>query len=67
MPEHLMWRHLWLHRGTLLAAVIAPWWIAAAWLIALGLLLQGLLLGNSLITAISVYRRTLNRIEEKSP
>lgn len=67
IPEQLMWRHLWLHRSTLLAAVIAPWWIAAAWLTALGLLLQGLLLGNSLFTAISVYRRTLKRIEEKSP
>ena len=67
IPEHLMWRHLWLHRGTLLAAMIAPWWIAAAWLTALGLLLQGLLLGYSLFTAISVYRGTFKRIEENLP
>ncbi|MGC2049421.1 MAG: hypothetical protein WA635_12530 [Gallionella sp.] len=63
IPEHLMWRHLWLHRSTLLAAMIAPWWIAGARLTALGLLLQGLLLGYSLFTAISVYRNTLKRLE----
>ena len=64
IPEHWMWRHLWLHRGTLLAALFAPWWSAAAWLAALGLLLQGMLLGYALLTAISVYRRTLQRLEE---
>jgi hypothetical protein len=67
IPEHLMWRHLWLHRSTLLAAVIAPWLIAAAWITALGLLLQGLLLGYSLFIAISVYRGALKRIGEKLP
>jgi hypothetical protein len=63
ISEHLMWRHLWLHRSTLLAAMMAPWWIAAAWLTALGLFLQGILLGYSLFTAISVYRGTFRRIE----
>ena len=62
IPEPWMWRHLWLHRGTLLAALFAPWWSAAAWLVALGLLLQGVLLGYALFTAISVYRRTLARL-----
>jgi len=62
IPETWMWRHLWLHRGTLLAALFAPWWSAAAWLVALGLLLQGMLLGYALLIAIAVYRRTLERI-----
>ena len=66
IPEHWMWRHLWLHRGTVLAAVFAPWWIAAAWLVSLGLLLQGMLLGYALITAISVYRGTLKCLAENS-
>lgn len=64
IPERWMWRHLWLHRGTLLAALCAPWWGAAVWLLALGLLLQGALLGYALFTAISVYRRTLARLEQ---
>jgi hypothetical protein len=64
IPELWMWRHLWLHRGTLLAALLAPWWIAAAWLVSLGLLLQGMLLGYALITANSVYRDTLKRLGE---
>ena len=67
IPEPWMWRHLWLHRGTLLAALFAPWWIVGARLFALGLLLQGLLLGYALLTAISAYRRTLVRIEENRP
>jgi hypothetical protein len=67
IPETWMWRHLWLHRGTLLAALFAPWWNAATWLVAFGLLLQGMLLGYALITAISVYRRTFERIEEGLP
>jgi hypothetical protein len=62
--EPWMWRHLWLHRGTLLAALFAPWWHAATRLVALGLSLQGVLLGYALFTAVSVYRRTLARIEE---
>ncbi len=66
IPEPWMWRHLWLHRCTLLAALLAPWWGAAAWLVALGLLLQGVLLGYALLTAISVYRRTLVRLERNS-
>ena len=64
IPEKWMWRHLWLHRGTLLAVLFAPWWKAAAWSVALGLLLQGLLLGYALLTAITAYRRTLQIIEE---
>jgi hypothetical protein len=63
IPETWMWRHLWLHRSTLLAALFAPWWNAAAWLVALGLLLQSMLLGYALLVAIAVYRRTLERIE----
>jgi hypothetical protein len=57
----------WMHRSTLLAALFAPWWNAAAWLVALGLLLQGMLLGYALFIAIAVYRRTLERIEEDLP
>ncbi len=63
IPERLMRWHLRLHGGTLLAALLAPWWSAAAWLTALGLLLQGLLLGCAVFTGIAVYRRTLRRIE----
>lgn len=64
IAERWMWRHLWLHRATLLAALFAPWWSVAAWLLALGLLLQGVLLGHALLTAIAVYRRTLARLEQ---
>lgn len=67
IQEPWMWRHLWLHRGTLLAALFAPWWHAAARLVALGLLLQAVLLGYALLAAISVYRSTLARIEEPRP
>ena len=63
IPEPWMWRHLWLHSGTLLAALLAPWWVAAAWLVMLGLLLEGILLGYAVFTGIKVYRRVLNRIE----
>jgi len=64
IPEHWMWRHLWLHRATVISALFAPWWIAGAWLTALGLLLQGMLLGYALLTAISLYRSTLRRLED---
>lgn len=64
IPEPWMWRHLWLHRSTLLAVLFAPWWVAAAWLAALGLLLQGMLLGYALTIALVVYRRALKHIEE---
>jgi hypothetical protein len=67
IPEAWMWRHLWLHRSTLLAALFAPWWNAAAWLVALGLLLQGMLLEYALLIAIAVYRRTLERIKVDLP
>jgi hypothetical protein len=64
IPERWMWRHLWLHLGTLLAALCAPWWMTAVWLLALGLLLQGIVLGYALFTAVKVYRRTLVRLEQ---
>jgi hypothetical protein len=64
IPEKWMWRHLWLHRGTVLAALFAPWWSAATWLVSLGILLQGMLLGYALFTAILIYRRTLQKLEE---
>ncbi len=67
IPETWMWRHLWLHRSTLLAALFAPWWNAATWLVALGLLLQGMLLGYALLIAIAVYRRTLDLVEKDLP
>ncbi len=64
IPEPWMWRHLWLHGGTLLAALLAPWWNVAAWLVMLGLLLQGALLGYGVFTGIAVYRRTFRKIEQ---
>ncbi len=67
IPETWKWRHLWLHRSTLLAALFAPWWHTAAWLTALCLLLEGMLLGYALFIAIAVYRRTVKRIGEDSP
>ena len=67
IQEPWMWRHLWLHGGTLLAALLAVWWSAAAWLAALGLLLQGLLLSYGIFTGIAVYRRVLRKIEQTSP
>lgn len=66
IPEPWMWRHLWLHVSTLLAALLAPLWNAAAWLVMLGLLLQGVLLSYAVFTGISVYRRTLKRVEQAS-
>ena len=64
IPERWMWRHWWLHLGTLLAALCAPWWMTAVWLLALGFLLQGIVLGYALFTAVKVYRRTLARLEQ---
>lgn len=64
IPEPWMWRHLWLHRTTLLATLLAPWWSVAAHLVMLGLLLQGAFLGYGIITGIMVYRRTSRRIEQ---
>jgi hypothetical protein len=66
ISEAWMWRHLWLHRGTLLATLLAPFWNAAAWLVMLELLLQGILLSYAIFTGIAVYRRTLGRIEKAS-
>lgn len=67
IPEPWIWRHLWLHGGTLLAALLAPWWSVAAWLVMLGLLLQGALLGYGVFTGIAVYRRTFRKIEQTQP
>jgi len=64
IPEPWIWRHLWLHLGTLAVALLAPCWMVAAWLLMLCLLLQGLLLGYTLFGAIAVYRRTLYRLEQ---
>jgi hypothetical protein len=66
IPERWMWRHLWLHGATLLAALLATWWDMATWLVVIGLLLQGILLGYAMFTGISVYRNTLRRIEQAS-
>ncbi|HUW26892.1 MAG TPA: hypothetical protein VMW07_10265 [Gallionella sp.] len=64
IQEPWIWRHFYLHVITLLAALLAPWWNAAAWLVALGLLLQGILLGYATFTGVVVYRRTLQRIKK---
>ena len=64
IPEQWMWRHLWLHGCTLLAALLASWWDWAAWVTIAGLLLQGVLLSYGVVAGISVYRRTLQRIEQ---
>lgn len=66
IPERWMWWHLKLHGITLLAALLATRWDWAAWLVELGLLLQGILLGYAILTGISVYRNTLERIEQAS-
>jgi hypothetical protein len=66
IPEPWMWRHFWLHGATLLAALLAVWWMAAAWLVMLGLLLQGALLGYGIFTGIAVYRRVYRKIEQTS-
>lgn len=62
IPEPWMWRHLWLHIVTLLAAMLAFFWDAAAWLLILGLSLQGVLLSFALVTGVLVYRRTYQRL-----
>lgn len=67
IPEPWMWRHLWLHGCTLSAALLAPCWTIAAWLLILCLLLQGVLLSYTLLSAIAVYQRTLNRLERATP
>jgi hypothetical protein len=66
IPERWMWWHLKLHGITLLAALLATRWDWAAWLVELGLLLQGILLGYAIFIGISVYRDTLERIEQAS-
>ena len=66
IPEHWMWWHIKLHGGTLLAALLATWIDMAAWLVVFGLVLQGILLGFAILTGISVYHRTLIRIEQES-
>jgi hypothetical protein len=67
IPEDWMWRHLRLHQGTVIAALFAPWWNEAVNVVSLGLLLQGMLLGYALFTALSVYRRSLQSLEENLP
>ena len=62
IPEPWMWQHLWLHIATLLAALLAFFWNAAAWLLILGLSLQGMLLSFAIFTGIMVYRRTYQRL-----
>ena len=59
IPEIWMWRHLQLHRITLLAILTAAVWNPASWLAITGLALQGVLLCYALYTAIAVYQRTL--------
>lgn len=61
IPEVWMWRHLWLHITTLLAAWLASVWDSAIWLVASGLASEGLLLCFAMYTGIAVYRRTLLR------
>ncbi|HET7833913.1 MAG TPA: hypothetical protein VFK88_13205 [Gallionella sp.] len=63
IPEPWMWRHLMLHGSTLLAALLQPFWNVAGWLVIPGLLLQGILLSYAVFTGVTVYRRTLARIE----
>ena len=62
IPEHWMWRHLWLHMATLLAALLAFFWDTATWLLILGLSLQGVVLSFAIFTGIMVYRRTYQRL-----
>ena len=62
IPEPWMWRHLWLHIATLLAALMAFFWDSAAWLLIVGLSLQGMLLSFAIFTSIMVYRRTYQRL-----
>ena len=66
IPEHWMWWHIKLHGGTLLAVFLATWVDMAVWLVIFGLVLQGILLGFAIFTGISVYHRTLRRIEQES-
>jgi hypothetical protein len=63
IPEVWMWRHLHLHRTTLLAILAASLWAPARDLAITGLALQGILLCYALFTAITVYQRTLKRLE----
>lgn len=64
IAEPWIWRHLWLHLCTLMAALLAPCWMIAAQLLMLCLLLQSLLLAYTLFSAIAIYRRTLCRLEQ---
>ncbi len=59
IPEVWMWRHLWLHIATLLAALLTSVRVEAIRLFAIGLASEGLLLCFALYTGIAVYRRTL--------
>ena len=67
IPEIWMWRHLQLHRITLLAILTAAVWNPASWLAITGLALQGVLLCYALYTAIAVYQRTLKNLAATWP
>lgn len=58
IPEVWMWRHFYLHTGTLLSALLTFIWAPARWLVAGGLALEGLLLFFAMYTGICVYHRT---------
>lgn len=63
IPEQWKVRHLWLHGGTVTAAILSLWWDTAVWLLALCLTLEGLLFGWLLFVAIRIYRSILRLIE----
>lgn len=65
MPETWMWRHLWLHVGTLSAAILSLWLPSAVWLLILCLVLQSMLVSYMLFIATAIYRRTLRQIEQE--
>jgi len=62
IPEVWMWRHVQLHRATLLAILTASIWNPARWLAITGLALQSILLSYALFTAITIYQRTLKNL-----
>lgn len=62
IPERWMWWHYRLQVVTLAAVLCAQWWAAATWVVVSGLLLQGLLLQFAVLTAITIYRKSLRRI-----
>jgi len=67
IPEPWMWRHLWLHTGTLLAALLAAYWKVAASLVMLDYRYRAYCSVMRFSPAIAVYSRTLKRIAKASP